>query len=60
MPDDSEYVYAFERIIFPVLKEFDPELMIISAGFDSAKGDPLGDLGATQDGILGLNEHSII
>ena len=50
MPDDSEYVYAFERMIFPVLKKFDPELMIISAGFDSAKGDPLGDLGVTQDG----------
>lgn len=52
MPDDSEYVYAFERLIFPILKEFDPELMIISAGFDSAKNDPLGDLGATQDGTI--------
>lgn len=50
MPDDSEYIYAFERLIYPVLKEFDPELLIVSAGFDSAKGDPLGDLGVTQDG----------
>lgn len=24
--------------------------MIISAGFDSAEGDPLGDPGVTQDG----------
>lgn len=43
-------MYAFERLIYPVLQEFNPELMIISAGFDSAEGDPLGSLGVTQDG----------
>jgi histone deacetylase 6 len=53
-PDDNEYIYAFERLIFPILKKFDPELMIVSAGFDSAKGDPLGDLGVTQDGSPNL------
>jgi histone deacetylase 6 len=51
LPDDSEYVYCFDRLIYPILEQFDPELMLISAGFDSSVGDPLGDLGATQDGI---------
>ena len=50
LPDDEEYVYAFDRLIYPVLQEFNPDLMIVSAGFDSAKGDPLGELGVTQDG----------
>ena len=26
----------------PIVKEFQPDLIIISAGFDSARGDPLG------------------
>ena len=31
---------AFENIILPVAKEYDPQLILISAGFDAAKGDP--------------------
>lgn len=50
VPDDSEYIYSFERLIRPVIEKFEPDLIIISAGFDSAKGDPLGRLGVTQDG----------
>jgi len=38
----DEYIYAFERIALPIIKEFSPEFIIISAGFDSAEGDPLG------------------
>ena len=39
---DSDYIYACEKIFFPIIKEFSPDLLIISAGFDSAHGDPLG------------------
>jgi len=38
----DEYIYAFERVALPIIKEFSPEFIIISAGFDSAEGDPLG------------------
>ncbi len=33
-----------------MLDEFDPELIIISAGFDSANGDPLGGLCVSPGG----------
>jgi acetoin utilization deacetylase AcuC-like enzyme len=49
---NSEYVYAFNEIIEPMFKEYDPELIIISAGFDCAAGDPLGGLDVTP---LGFN-----
>ena len=39
---DSDYIYACETIFFPIIKEQNPDLIIISAGFDSALGDPLG------------------
>ena len=37
---------AFELFVLPALRDFDPELVIISAGFDGFHTDPLGgDLG---------------
>ena len=38
---DYEYMQAFKDIIMPVAKEYNPELILISAGFDAAIGDPL-------------------
>jgi histone deacetylase 6 len=39
---DSEYIYAFQEVVMPIATEFDPDLVIISAGFDAAEGDALG------------------
>ena len=41
---DLDYVNAFNEIVLPVTKEFRPELIIISAGFDAMKGDKLGKI----------------
>lgn len=37
-PGDNEYIYAFERVILPALREFKPEMIFISSGF--GKRDP--------------------
>ena len=47
---DKDYIYACENVFFPMIKEFNPDLMIISAGFDSARGDPLGQIGVSPIG----------
>jgi len=39
----EEYDAAFEKVVMPVLREFAPRLVLVSCGFDSAAGDPLGD-----------------
>jgi len=39
---DGEYMAAFQKIIMPIAHEFNPDLVIISAGFDAAAGDELG------------------
>ncbi|KAG2455348.1 HDAC6 deacetylase, partial [Polypterus senegalus] len=39
---DPEYIAAFQRVVMPIASEFDPELVLVSAGFDAARGDPLG------------------
>ncbi|KAH9930390.1 histone deacetylase complex protein [Amylocystis lapponica] len=40
---DADYILAFQKVIMPIAVEFAPELVIISAGFDAAEGDDLGE-----------------
>lgn len=47
---DMEYMTAFQTIIMPIAYEFDPELVLISAGFDAAVGDPLGGCKVSPEG----------
>ncbi|XP_046383461.1 histone deacetylase 6 isoform X1 [Ischnura elegans] len=47
---DSEYLTAFQHVILPIAYEYAPELVIISAGFDAAVGDPLGGCKVTPEG----------
>jgi acetoin utilization deacetylase AcuC-like enzyme len=35
---DSEYLYAFNKVILPIIYEFAPDFILVSAGFDAAKG----------------------
>ena len=44
-----EILPAFEQVILPRLAEFRPDLILISAGFDSRLGDPLGDFRLTDE-----------
>ena len=44
---DAEYLHAFLELILPAAFRFAPELVLISAGFDSALGDPKGGLSVT-------------
>lgn len=39
---DGDYISAFNHVVLPVAYEFSPDLIIVSAGFDAAEGDPLG------------------
>ena len=47
---DGDYVYAFNKIILPVINEFNPDLLIVSSGFDAADGDIIGGCHVTPVG----------
>lgn len=51
---DGEYVAIFEKVLSPVVIEFDPEIVLVSAGFDIFQGDPLGGMKVTPRGFAGL------
>ena len=51
---DDAFVKIFHRILKPVAKEFNPELIILSAGFDIYFQDPLGGMKVTTEGFAAL------
>lgn len=42
--DGTVYLAAFERIVSPVLHQYAPELVLLSAGFDAHQRDPLASM----------------
>ncbi|XP_023150926.1 histone deacetylase 6 isoform X1 [Amphiprion ocellaris] len=51
---DSDYLAAFHHIVMPIATEFNPSLVLVSAGFDAARGDPLGGYHVTPEGYAHL------
>ncbi|KXT04602.1 hypothetical protein AC578_8689 [Pseudocercospora eumusae] len=47
---DADYIYAFQQVVMPIATEFNPDLVIIAAGFDAAEGDLLGGCKVTPAG----------
>lgn len=53
---NAELKEAFETKLVPAADKFRPELVLISAGFDSRAGDPLGRFQVTDDGFRALTK----
>ena len=47
----------YEALVFPVLKNFEPELILISAGFDAHEEDPLAELNWSTEDFSWLTER---
>lgn len=53
---DSDYLAVFEKRLVPAVREFRPEFVLVSAGFDAHEADPLGGMGVTADGFAALTD----
>jgi acetoin utilization deacetylase AcuC-like enzyme len=51
---DAEYSALYRAIVLPVARAFDPELVLVSAGFDAYDGDPLAGMRVTDRGYAHL------
>jgi histone deacetylase 6 len=47
---DAEYLAAFDEILMPIARRYEPDLVIVSCGFDAALGDLLGQMRISPDG----------
>ncbi|OFW09368.1 MAG: histone deacetylase, partial [Acidobacteria bacterium RIFCSPLOWO2_02_FULL_67_36] len=44
---DTDYQIVFAEVVIPILRQFEPDLIIVSAGFDAHERDPLGGMRLT-------------
>jgi len=55
---DEDYLLAFEERVTPAVRAFEPELLLVSAGFDAHVDDPLAGMQVTADGFRELARRS--
>lgn len=48
---DAEYLAVFREIIVPAIERYEPDWLLVSAGFDSHRDDPLAAMGVTEGGF---------
>ena len=48
---DAEYVRVYREIVDPVAGAFDPQLLLVSVGFDPHRDDPLAGMAVTERGF---------
>jgi histone deacetylase 6 len=51
---DAEYLAAIDRVLLPIARAFDPELVLVSCGFDAAAEDPLGGMQVSTAGYAAM------
>lgn len=53
---DAEFLRTFETLVAPALDKFQPELILVSAGYDAHHADILTQMGLTATGFAKLTE----
>ncbi len=51
---DGDYLFIFDRILAPICREYRPELILVSAGFDAHCNDPLAGMRVSSEGYSAL------
>ena len=57
--DDTTYLRAFDEIAVPIARQYNPEFMLVSAGFDGHYSDPVGDLSLSMKGYEEMFEKIV-
>ena len=52
--NDADYLRVYERVVVPAVRQFAPELLLLSAGFDAHTDDPLAGMQVTTSGFARL------
>jgi acetoin utilization deacetylase AcuC-like enzyme len=55
---DDEYLQAFDDLVAPAVRAFEPDVVLVSAGFDAHVDDPLAGMRVTVDGFRELARRS--
>ncbi len=53
---EADYLELFDQVALPAVRSFAPDLLIVSAGFDAHRDDPLCSLGLTAGAFARMTE----
>lgn len=56
---DDEYIEVFRHVLMPAAFDFDPQFVIVSAGFDAHASDPLAEMRVTEVGYRGMTHAAM-
>jgi acetoin utilization deacetylase AcuC-like enzyme len=56
---DETYLQLFDGVVAPALRTYEPEILLVSAGFDAHVRDPLGGMRVTDHGFAALAERAV-
>jgi acetoin utilization deacetylase AcuC-like enzyme len=56
---DVDYATIFDDLVVPVGRDYKPQLILVSAGFDIYKGDPLGSMEVTTQGFAYMTRQLV-
>jgi acetoin utilization deacetylase AcuC-like enzyme len=54
---DDEWLAALDGTILPAVERFAPELLVVSAGFDAWRGDPVGGMRVSEAGFAAMGRR---
>jgi acetoin utilization deacetylase AcuC-like enzyme len=54
---DADYDLVYRRVVVPVVRQFLPQLVLVSAGFDAHERDPLASMRVTTAGYAAIVGH---
>jgi len=54
---DAEYMRAFDEIVEPAVRVFEPDVLLVSAGFDAHRDDPLAQMEVSVEGFRELGRR---
>ncbi|MDY6863592.1 MAG: histone deacetylase [Thermodesulfobacteriota bacterium] len=53
---DHDFLSIFQEILYPIGKEYSPDIVLVSVGFDTYFEDPLGSMNVTPEGYALLTD----
>lgn len=51
---DEEFIAVLKELLVPIMEEFKPQIILVSAGFDAHKDDLLGQMAVTSTGFAAM------
>ncbi|MEX2425843.1 MAG: histone deacetylase [Thermomicrobiaceae bacterium] len=56
---DNDYISVMDEIVAPAIRNFQPELLMISAGFDAHRDDPLANMLVSEGGFGQMADRAL-